>query len=72
MSAMSQREYDAIINKQRRLPDMLRRARQRVRQLEAEALRYGMKDLLTDPRHVNNAWDRAIDDARAECGSADV
>jgi len=43
---MTEREYRAIVNRQRRLPDMLDAARRKVRHLEAEAARYGMHELL--------------------------
>lgn len=56
----------------KRLPGQLARARARVRQLEGAAKRYGMIDLLTDPRHVNRAWDEAIDQGRAINGYPDV
>lgn len=46
---MTEKEYRQIINRQRRLPGELSRARTRVQHLEAEARRYGMTDLL-EPR----------------------
>jgi hypothetical protein len=43
---MSPQEYNRVINRQRRLPEQLDRARARVRQLEAEAARLGMRELV--------------------------
>lgn len=68
---MDEREYARIINQQQRLPAQLARARARVCQLERQAVRLGMKELLTNPEHVDKAWDRAIDDARAAVGAGD-
>jgi hypothetical protein len=63
---MTEREYRAIINRQRRLPEMLDAARRKVRALENEARRYGMKELLQNPEHVNKAWDREVENAWLE------
>lgn len=60
----SEREYRAIINRQRRLPEQLDAARRRVTALENEAKRYGMTELLTNPQHVNNAWEIEIIEAQ--------
>ena len=65
-------EYRRIVNRQRRLPDQLTAARRRVRDLELEAKRYGMFELLSNPKHVNQAWDEAIDQGRAATGYPDV
>ncbi len=43
---MTQQEYQRIVNKQRHLPLQLERARQRVRHLEAEAVRLGLAELV--------------------------
>lgn len=43
---MTEKEYVALINRQRRLPEQLERARARVRQLENEAKRLGLADLV--------------------------
>lgn len=43
---MTPRQYQAIINRQRRLPEQLDAARRKVRHLEAEAIRYGMHELV--------------------------
>jgi hypothetical protein len=72
MTAMTKQEYDQITNRQRRLPSMLERARRRVNDLEKEARRLSMHELLTEPRHVNAAWDRAIDEARNAVPADDV
>jgi hypothetical protein len=61
MSEMSLREYNQIINRQRRLPGDLARARRRVRDLEAEAQRLGVTEILTDPNVVNSAWERKVE-----------
>lgn len=58
---MNEKQYRALINRQRRLPGMLQAARQRVVHLEREAARYGMDELLTDPRHLDAAWDREVE-----------
>ncbi len=65
MTALSQREFERIRNKQRNLPSQLARARHRVRQLENECARYGMKELLSDPDHASKAFDRELRQARA-------
>lgn len=57
---MTQREYMRVVNRQRRLPDQLAAARARVKGLEAEALRLGMEELLTDPAQINQSWSRAV------------
>jgi hypothetical protein len=69
MSAMSQAEYQAIVNRQRRLPEQLVRARLRVRQLENEAVRLGMPELLNDPATLNRAWEREVELARIQGGA---
>lgn len=69
---MGPREYQAIVNRQRRLPEQLNAARRKVVALEREARRYGMIELLSDPKHVNRAWDEAIDQGRANNGYPDV
>lgn len=61
MAAMSQVEYQAIINRQRRLPEQLHRARRRVQQLENEAARLGLRELLEDPTSLDRAWEREIE-----------
>lgn len=43
---MNTQEYQRIINRQRRLPEQLSAARQRVRHLEAEAVRLGLRELV--------------------------
>ena len=43
---MSPREYQRLVNRQRNLPCQLQRARERVRHLEAEAIRIGMRELV--------------------------
>lgn len=43
---MTEREYNRIVSRQRRLPDMLSSARRKVAALESEARRYGMVELL--------------------------
>lgn len=65
LTALSKQEYDRIQNKQRNLPNQLARARHRVRQLESECIRYGMKELLADPDHASKAFDRELRQARA-------
>lgn len=62
---ISARDYARIVNKQQRLPSMLERARRRVRQIEAECIMYGMKDLLTNPTHANRAFEREVAAAKA-------
>lgn len=61
MGAMTERAYRATINRQRRLPGMPAAARRRVLHLEREALRYGLAELVEDPRHADAAWDRAVE-----------
>lgn len=53
---MTHREYMQIYH----LPMHMERAYRRVDKLEAIARRYGYMDLLRNPKHVNEAWDRAI------------
>jgi hypothetical protein len=57
------RQYEHECHRRRYLPGQLRAARHKVKALEAEARRYGMKELLTNTEHVDEAWDRAIEDA---------
>lgn len=66
MTSLSEREYRQIINKQRNLPAQLHRARQRVIQLEQEARRLGVIEILNVPGVVDAAWDREIELARIE------
>lgn len=66
MSEMSQRDYMRIVNKQRNLPSQLERARQRVRQLEQEALRLGVIEVLNKPGVVDQAWEREVELSRIE------
>ena len=61
---MNAREYQSLVNRQRRLPDQLVRARLRVRQLEREAERLGMRELLESPASLDRAWDREMELAR--------
>jgi hypothetical protein len=51
------------------LPSQLERARKRVKQLEAQCIHYGMKDLLTDPKHANRAFELEV--ARAKAANAE-
>lgn len=62
---MTARDYARIINKQQRLPEMLVRARRRVKHLEAECVRYGMKELLANPTHADRAFEREFARAKA-------
>lgn len=64
MIAMTQREHQRIINKQRNLPGQLERARRRVRDLEQEAKRLGVISILNKPETVNAAWEREIELAK--------
>lgn len=66
------RSLDFLVYRTRYLPGQLARARAKVITLEAEAKRYGFKELLTNPEHVNAAWDDALDEARAAAGTADL
>lgn len=70
MSAMSQSEYQAIVNRQRRLPEQLARARLRVRQLEREAARLGFRELLENPASLDAAWDRETELAKIKASGA--
>ena len=65
---MSDREYNRIRCRMYHLPSQLERARRRVAQLEAECVHYGMKELLTDPKHANRAFDREVEQAKRENG----
>jgi hypothetical protein len=66
MSApMTKREYNRIMCRMYHLPSQLERARKGVKQLEAECIHYGMKDLLTDPEHANRAFEREFARAKA-------
>lgn len=49
----------------RYLPGQLASARHKVRALEAEAKRYGMKELLSDPVHADRAFERQFALAKA-------
>ena len=62
---MEKKAYIQLINKQRNLPAQLIRARRRVANLEAECIRYGMKELLTNPEHANRAFEREFARAKA-------
>lgn len=48
---MTEREYRSIVNRQRRLPEQIGAARKRLANLEAEAVRLGMTELLEVPAH---------------------
>lgn len=77
---MDQREYQQIINKQRVLPSQYQRALDRVRHIECELHRYGLAELiaearkptrdeyLTNPVHIDRAWDREIEILRIKNG----
>lgn len=77
---MDRREYQQIINKQRLLPAQYRRALDRVRHIECEMHRYGLAELiaearkptgneyLTNPVHVDRAWDREVEIALIKNG----
>lgn len=62
--AVNAKQIMALKSRHRRLPGMLQAARRRVIALEREAARYGMHELVSDPRHVNSAWDRALEQDR--------
>lgn len=70
MSEMSHAEYMRFYNKARLLPEQLARARKRVKQLEAEAERYGMKELLRNPERIDQAWDREVELAKIRAREA--
>lgn len=61
---MNQKEYVRLINRQRNLPGQLVRARLRVKQLEAEAARIGLRDILEKPSTIDAAWEREIELAK--------
>lgn len=61
---MNQKEYVRLINRQRNLPGQLVRARLRVKQLEAEAERIGLRDILEKPATIAAAWEREIELAK--------
>lgn len=61
---MSEEQDRQLAYRVRILPEQLSRARMRVRQLEIEADRLGMSDLLTDPATINNAWEREMELAK--------
>lgn len=65
-------ELRYIEYRQRYLVKQLPATRRKLAGLEREAKRYGMLDLLNDPKHVNRAWDEAIDKGRANNGYPDV
>lgn len=52
--------------RQRYLPIALERTRAKLIELENEARRYGMKELLTNPVHLDRAWDRMVVEAQVE------
>lgn len=62
---MTEGEYNRIMHRRRYLPLAIYNTRRKLRQLEAEAASLGMNDLLTNPEHVNVAWDQAIADAQS-------
>lgn len=53
---MSEREYFQRYH----LPRQLDNARAKLRRLENRARRFGMNELLTNPAHLDEAWDRAV------------
>jgi DNA-binding MarR family transcriptional regulator len=59
---VAQHEY----NRRRYLPSQLDAARRKVRALENEAERYGMRELLENTVHLDRAWDRAVIEAQIE------
>lgn len=68
-----EREATREYFRRRRLPGQIDAARRKLLSLENEARRYGMNELLTNPVHVDRAWDREIgraqDEAEAKGGS---
>lgn len=60
------RESAMIAYRVRLLPEQLTRARHRVRQLESEARRLGMLDLLNDPDAPSRAFEAEIAQAYAQ------
>lgn len=61
---MTPQQHMRIINRQRRLPEQLAKARLRVRHLELEAERLGIREILEDPRVADRAWGREIELAK--------
>ena len=57
---------EKLLYRMRVLPDQLVRARARVAQLEAEARRYRMIDLLTDGEAMNTHWELEVARSRME------
>lgn len=57
---MTEREYFRERRQITNLPGQLEAARRRVRDLENKARRYGMTELLTNPQHLDDAWDRTV------------
>lgn len=50
--------------RRRYLPGQIEATFRKLAMLRNEAGRLGMKDILSDPRYVNAAWDMVIDEAR--------
>lgn len=63
---MTKREYNRIMCRMYHLPSQLERARRRVKQLEAQCIHYGMKDLLEDQKHASDAFEREFQRAKRE------
>lgn len=61
---MSDLQSRQLYYRVRMLPEQLMRARARVRQLELEADRLGLRDLLTQPSQIDRAWEREIELAK--------
>jgi hypothetical protein len=54
---MTEREYNALIHKQRRLPGEIEAALTKLHRLLAKAEEIGRKDLLTNPALIDLQWD---------------
>lgn len=64
--AAARRKYARLRAAKSRLPMQIQAVNRKLKALQAEARRYGMKELLTNPNAVNRAWEREVEMARCE------
>ena len=57
---MTEGEYNHIMHRRRYLPLAIYNTRKKLASLEAEAATLGLNDLLTNPGHVDAAWDGEV------------
>lgn len=56
----SAKEIAYIQQRQKRMPEMIESTERKLAGLYREARRYNMQTLLSNPEHINEAWDREV------------